>query len=228
MKRKNIVLLLAVLAVVLGTFAASHHVAPTDDTPPTTPTSPPATMPVTTVIPTATATATPVVISGGFVINDSMEPPPKTPVPEPSGNPVILSLQGPETVIVGDTFTISVMVNPNGRDVSGVQTSFPFNKDLVQVNSVTMGDEVDKDFSIPASIDNERGVIENIVGTTSPSAPFPKEEFIFAVINLTAKEPGDAELRLERNAASYAGNTETPILLPTKAEGKTIIIKTAG
>ncbi len=179
--------------------------------------------------PAPTSMPTPKVISGGFVVNDSMSPPPEGPVSEPTGDPVILSLEGPETALVGDTFTVEVKVNPNGRNVTGIQTCLLFDKDLVHVDSVVIIGDKDEDFSvpaIPAIINNEQGAVENILGMSSPPDSFPAEEFIFAVITLTAKEPGDAKLQLERNVATYASGTDILVLLPIKAEEKTITIKT--
>ena len=224
MRRKSIILI-AIIALIglMAIMAIAHY---SDIAPMTTEISETPT-PAVTATPTPTATPVPPrVVGGGFAINDSMDPPPRTPTPDMSKvNPAILSLETPETVMVGDIFTISVMVNPNGNEINGIQTSLQFNKDLVQVDSIEMSDKINESFSIPAIINNEQGTVENIFGMPPLPASFPKEEFIFAVISLTAKEPGNAELRLERNVATYASGADTPILLPTKTEVKNITIK---
>lgn len=158
---------------------------------------------------------------GEIAINDSMEPPPPTPTPDMSGvKPVIFSLEAPEEVAAGDIFTVNITMDSNGNEIIGVQTNFWFDKGLVQVDSVTMGSDVDESLSIPVSINSNQGVSHISGMPLSFPAPFP-DSFTFAVINLTANNPGNAELQLEGIIAVNSDNNP----LPTKTEGASITIK---
>lgn len=108
-----------------------------------------------------------------------------------------VSLELPQTVSLGNTFTINVRVDPVSNSISGVQFDLSFDPLLVTVNSVTDGDLLtqngasifpDGDItnrSLFVQINSTAGIVSYTSAIITPNASVSSAGTL-AVINLTA------------------------------------------
>jgi len=86
-------------------------------------------------------------------------------------------------VSLEDTFTVHIGINP-GEPIAGVQADIHFDPSLLTVTSVTNGGMFDMWVSNLLEIDNDMGLVRNIVAFDKGNVT---ESGIFATINVTAK-----------------------------------------
>jgi len=94
-----------------------------------------------------------------------------------------------KTVTQGQTFDLSVYVDPKGMAIAGVQMDIAFNKSILKVNSITEGDLFKQNgastFFNNGTIDNSLGTVTDIysaiLGNTNVSTPGT-----LIIINVTA------------------------------------------
>lgn len=135
-----------------------------------------------------------------------------------------ISLKLPQTVSLGDTFTVNVSVDPVGNSISGVQFDISFDPLLVTVNSVTDGDLLtqngasifpDGDItnrSIFVQINPTAGIVSYASAIITPSASVSSAGTL-AVINLTANSSasGMATFNLSNVVIGDPSGNQIPI-----------------
>jgi uncharacterized repeat protein (TIGR01451 family) len=124
-----------------------------------------------------------------------------TPTPVPPQSLVDLMLVGPDAwVATSSIFTIEILVEPNGQEVTGIQTFLSFNPHQVEVVFDTLELHEDSTFTIllAKDFDNVAGSVFIAAGTLGPPATEP---FPLAVIKFRAAfEPSRAEIGFSTTA----------------------------
>jgi LysM repeat protein len=115
-----------------------------------------------------------------------------------------------QTVNVGDSFSVTISVNPNGVAINGAEVHLDFNPGLIQVASLIAGGTLPVPVSGP-SYDNDAGQVGYAAGifVGPPSTPFT-----LLTINFTAISSGTSPLTIVRagiprqSAVTSAGTGE--------------------
>jgi len=95
-----------------------------------------------------------------------------------------------QTVGPGDSFSIDIIVDPDGEGISGGQLYFAFDASVMQVDSVTAGNLFGANYNeIGPTIDNVAGTVEHAIARQGATTP-PTSTGTFATITLTVN--GDA------------------------------------
>ena len=119
--------------------------------------------------------------------------------PVPTPGTVVSISPSTQTVEPGETFTVSVYVEP-GEPIMGVSfDKLSFNSNLIHANSVTEGDLFDPydAFFSAGTIDNTAGEITNVYGLTVPANTVTDPGF-FCNISFTAQQQiGTSSLDLQ-------------------------------
>lgn len=115
-----------------------------------------------------------------------------------------------DKVAPGESFTVDIVIDPNGNEIAGIQTNFEYDDpSLVQANSVTFSSVVDYPslwsdncdgfgtWCYPG-IDNDAGIIGSWIMASPKDGVFPSAAFTLLTINLTARADvsGTSHLRL--------------------------------
>lgn len=98
-----------------------------------------------------------------------------------------------DKVVPGESFTVNIVVDPNGNNINMIQFDFEFDPSLVQadeLNPLVWGNLVDPNFSFsPFIIDNAGGIMSGAwTSSYLPPGTFGLIPFPLATINLTAKD----------------------------------------
>ncbi len=102
----------------------------------------------------------------------------------------LVSVSAPvDPVDSGQTFTISIVVEPNNA-IAGVQFNLAFDPSLVTVDSVAEGDLLNQNgastYFNPGTIDNTTGIVTGIAGAITSPGQTVSTAGTFAIITLTA------------------------------------------
>jgi len=100
-------------------------------------------------------------------------------------SPVVSVSPASQTVDPGDTFSIDIIVDPDGEGLSGGQLDFAFNASVMQVDSVTAGDLLGTSpIAVGPFIDNVNGTVNYALGRQGLTTP-PTPNGTFATITMT-------------------------------------------
>lgn len=132
-----------------------------------------------------------------------------------AGSPAVVSVMVPtQRINVGDTFNISINIDPKGNYTSGAQTNLIFNSSVIRVNSVSEGNYFGqygaKTYFFITQIDNTSGAVYNIVdlilGAYNVSTPGT-----FATVSLTAINSGYTNLNLTHVIIASPDSQQVPL-----------------
>ena len=105
-------------------------------------------------------------------------------------SPVVSVSPASQTVGPGDSFSIDIIVDPDGEGLSAGQLYFAFDASVMQVDSVTAGDLFGANYNeVGPFIDNVNGTVEHAIARIGATTP-PTPTGTFATITLTMD--GDA------------------------------------
>lgn len=131
----------------------------------------------------------------GIIIDPSMTLLP-TPVPTliTKGGPVILTIESPQKILVGDEFTANITINPAGNKIVGIQLNIVFSKLVAE--TIELSEESDPTISVTGDINNEAEIIGGVAGM--PAGTFPNQPFLFATVKFSAIEKGEGIVELRQ------------------------------
>ena len=150
-----------------------------------------------------------------------------------------------DKVAPGESFTVDIVIDPNGNEIAGIQTNFEFKEELllveVEYNDLMMkykiypGELVDDGWFLlfPPTVNNDQGIIENISGLPKlPKMIFPtNEEFSLVTIHFLAGSiSGTSNLEIPTDSLMISDNTPSwpggdgPLPLPYTVTNSSITI----
>ena len=104
-----------------------------------------------------------------------------------------------KTVSQGETFTLDIIVDPNGTEIRGAQCNLTFNPAFVTVNSVEFGDffaTATQTFGSNGTTDSANGVVDEIYNSVIVG-PNVTTAGTFVTISLTANSTATGNTTLE-------------------------------
>jgi predicted RecA/RadA family phage recombinase len=112
----------------------------------------------------------------------------------------------PRMVTYGETFSMSIAIDPKGNAIDGVQLNIIFNASILKINDIKEGDLLKKDgtdtFFNNGTIDYLNGTVMNIynvkIGQKNISTPGT-----FIIINATAIDSGLSEINISNIKISH-------------------------
>jgi hypothetical protein len=127
----------------------------------------------------------------------------------------IVSVSAPSQVDTGETFTISIDVDPNTA-IAGVQFDLTFDSSLVTASNVVEGDLLTQGGAItyftPGSTDNGTGTISGVAGVIISPGQTVSTAGTFAAITLTAGTGGGTSpLTLSNVVVGDIGGSSVPV-----------------
>lgn len=135
------------------------------------------------------------------------------------GTPSIGISPSTKTVSQGETFTVDVIVDPNGTEIRGAQCDLSFDPDFVTVNSVEFGDlfaTATQTFGSNGTIDNVNGVVDGIYNSVIVG-PNVTTAGTLVTISLTASSTatGDTTIGLQNTIISDPQGMPIPDVIVT-------------